>query len=195
MKNKKIKKPPFLPRRGAKPKPFFTLCPREVSEGGAATGCTCTQRNSHWLLVPTEAEISARKSDRFASAPASPRSLLQARRDAGDEQDSRERKEQQASSKVPIQDPSSSSPFNSIQFLPTILPHLSFMQAAGESRQLKRIVKNKKMGTTQRQLLLLFFLSAVAPQVRASSFFPSSALSVSNPSPSATYHCTTPARQ
>jgi len=55
------------------------------------------------------------------------------------------------------------------------------MQAAGESRQLKRIVKNKKMGTTQRQLLLLFFLSAVAPQVRASSFFPSSALSESNP--------------
>jgi len=69
------------------------------------------------------------------------------------------------------------------------------MQAAGESRQLKRIVKNKKMGTTQRQLLLLFFLSAVAPQVRASSFFPSSALSESNPSPSAVYYRTTPARQ
>ena len=100
----------------------------------------------------------------------------------------------------PNQDPSSSSCFNPIQFLSTILLllHLSFMQAAGRVGQLKRIVKSKKMGSTQQQLFVLFvvfLLSPVAPQVRASSFFPSSALSVSNPSPSATYHCTTPARQ
>ena len=72
------------------------------------------------------------------------------------------------------------------------------MQAAGRVGQLKRIVKSKKMGSTQQQLFVLFvvfLLSPVAPQVRTSSFFPSSALSVSNPSPSATYHCTTPARQ
>jgi hypothetical protein len=77
----------------------------------------------------------------------------------------------------------------------------SCKQATRGSRQLKRIVKNKnkKMGSTQQQQLLLLFLffllSAVAPQVRASSFFPCSALSESNPSPSAIYYRTTPARQ
>ena len=188
MKNKKIKKPPFLPRRGAKPKPFFTLCPREVSEGGAATGCTCTQRNSHWLLVPTEAEISARKSDRFASAPASPRSLLQARRDAGDEQDSRERKEQQASCKVPIQDPSSSSSFDSIQFLPTIPPHLSFMQAAGRavsSRGSSRARRWAARSSSSCSCSSSYSSSYLRSPRRSEPppFSPSSALSESNPSP------------
>ena len=187
MKNKKIKKPPFLPRRGAKPKPFFTLCPREVSEGGAATGCTCTQRNSHWLLVPTEAEISARKSDRFASAPASPRSLLQARRDAGDEQDSRERKEQQASCKVPIQDPSSSSSFDSIQFLPTIPPHLSFMQAAGRavsSRGSSRARRWAARSSSSCSCSSSYSSSYLrSPRRSEPPFPPSSALSESNPSP------------
>jgi len=49
------------------------------------------------------------------------------------------------------------------------------MQAAARAGQLKGLVKSKKMGSAQQQLLLLcflfFLLSAVAPQVRASSFF------------------------